>query len=267
MTRLRILGTGNAQAVECYNTCLAIENENGTMIVDAGGGNGIFKILERENIELSNIHDIFVTHAHSDHIFGIFWLIRRIGETMNKGKMDGILTVYAHKELADFIIYVSKTILPKKVTSLFGDRIIFSIHEDRDERTIIGNKFTVFDLGSTKMKQFGFRMEYEGTKVFVDPGDEPLSERNYDLAKNADWMAHEAFCTYEDRERFKPYEKHHSTAMDAGRLAESLSVKNLILYHTEDKTLATRKERYTKDAEKGFSGNIYVPDDGESFIL
>ena len=55
--------------------------------------------------------------------------------------------------------------------------------------------------------------------------------------------------------------------MDAGRLAESLSVKNLILYHTEDKTLATRKERYTKDAEKGFSGNIFVPDDGESFIL
>ena len=153
MTRLRILGTGNAQAVECYNTCLAIENENGTMIVDAGGGNGILKILERENIELSNIHDIFVTHAHSDHIFGIFWLIRRIGETMNKGKMDGILTLYAHKELADFIIYVSKTILPNKVTSLFGDRIIFSIHEDRDERTIIGNKFTVFDLGSTKMKQ------------------------------------------------------------------------------------------------------------------
>ena len=104
MTRLRILGTGNAQAVDCYNTCLAIENENGTMIVDAGGGNGILKILERENIELSNIHDIFVTHAHSDHIFGIFWLIRRIGETMNKGKMDGILTLYAHKELADFII-------------------------------------------------------------------------------------------------------------------------------------------------------------------
>ena len=45
MTRLRILGTGNAQAVECYNTCLAIENENGTMIVDAGGGNGISTIF------------------------------------------------------------------------------------------------------------------------------------------------------------------------------------------------------------------------------
>ncbi|MCI7607090.1 MAG: MBL fold metallo-hydrolase [Spirochaetales bacterium] len=267
MTKLRILGTGNAQAVECYNTCLTIENENGILLVDAGGGNGIFKILENENIELSSIHHIFVTHAHTDHIFGVLWLIRRIGETMNKGKMDGTLTIYTHKELAEFLIYVSKTILTKKVSSLIGERILFSVHEDGDERTIIGNKFTVFDIGSTKMKQFGFRMEYENGKVLVDPGDEPLLEQNYDKARNADWMTHEAFCTYEDRERFKPYEKHHSTALDAAKLAESLGVKNLILYHTEDKTLTTRKERYTKEAKEYFTGNVYVPDDRESFIL
>ncbi len=267
MTKLRILGTGNAQAVECYNTCLTIENENGILLVDAGGGNGIFKILENENIELSSIHHIFVTHAHTDHIFGVLWLIRRIGETMNKGKMDGTLTIYTHKELAEFLIYVSKTILTKKVSSLIGERILFSVHEDGDERTIIGNKFTVFDIGSTKMKQFGFRMEYENGKVLVDPGDEPLLEQNYDKARNADWMTHEAFCTYEDRERFKPYEKHHSTALDAAKLAESLGVKNLILYHTEDMTLTTRKERYTKEAKEYFTGNVYVPDDRESFIL
>ncbi|MGN1189613.1 MAG: MBL fold metallo-hydrolase [Candidatus Ornithospirochaeta sp.] len=267
MTKLRILGTGNAQAVECYNTCLTIENENGILLVDAGGGNGIFKILENENIELSSIHHIFVTHAHTDHIFGVLWLIRRIGETMNKGKMDGTLTIYTHKELAEFLIYVSKTILTKKVSSLIGERILFSVHEDGDERTIIGNKFTVFDIGSTKMKQFGFRMEYENGKVLVDPGDEPLLEQNYDKARNAVWMTHEAFCTYEDRERFKPYEKHHSTALDAAKLAESLGVKNLILYHTEDKTLTTRKERYTKEAKEYFTGNVYVPDDRESFIL
>ena len=267
MTKLRILGTGNAQAIECYNTCLTIENENGLLLVDAGGGNGILKILENENIKLSDIHDIFVTHAHTDHIFGVIWLIRRIGETMNKGKMDGNLTIYAHKELADLIVYISKAILTKKVSSLIGERIIFSIHEDGEEKTIIGNKFKIFDIGSTKMKQFGFKMEYEDNKTFVDPGDEPLIENNYEIARNADWMTHEAFCTYEDRETFKPYEKHHSTAMDAGKLAESLGVKNLILYHTEDKTLSTRKERYTKEAKEYFSGNVYVPDDGDSFIL
>ena len=35
------------------------------------------------------------------------------------------------------------------------------------------------------------------------------------------------------RDTFKPYEKCHSTALDAGKLAEELVVKNLILYHTE----------------------------------
>ena len=51
--------------------------------------------------------------------------------------------------------------------------------------------------------------------------------------------------------------------MDAAKKAETLGVRNLILYHTEDKTLSTRKERYTAEAKAYYSGNVYVPDDGE----
>ena len=39
-------------------------------------------------------------------------------------------------------------------------------------------------------------------------------------------------------ERFRPYEKHHSTVRDACVLAEKLSAKHLVLWHTEDKDLA-----------------------------
>lgn len=85
--------------------------------------------------------------------------------------------------------------------------------------------------------------------------------------EGADWLLCEAFCLYEDRERFKPYEKHHSTALDAGRLAAQLGVKNLLLYHTEDKTLATRKERYTAEAALQFNGKVYVPEDLEEILL
>jgi ribonuclease Z len=44
-------------------------------------------------------------------------------------------------------------------------------------------------------------------------------------------------------------------------------VKNLLLYHTEDKTLATRKERYAAEAASQFSGKVYVPDDLEEILL
>ncbi|MBQ2752330.1 MAG: MBL fold metallo-hydrolase, partial [Oscillospiraceae bacterium] len=77
----------------------------------------------------------------------------------------------------------------------------------------------------------------------------------------------EAFCLFGDRDRFKPYEKHHSTALDAAQLAERLNVSNLVLWHTEDKTIASRKQRYTAEAETAFSGKVYVPDDLESIAL
>ena len=72
-------------------------------------------------------------------------------------------------------------------------------------------------------------------------------------------MMCEAFCLYADRDEFKPYEKNHSTALDAGKLA----VKNLILYHTEEMTLSTRRDTYTREAAQNFKGRIVVPDDLE----
>ena len=93
------------------------------------------------------------------------------------------------------------------------------------------------------------------------------NEKSRRYIEGADWMMCEAFCLYADRDTFKPYEKCHSTALDAGKLAEELGVKNLILYHTEEKTLATRKENYTREAAENFKGRIFVPDDLEVILL
>ena len=63
------------------------------------------------------------------------------------------------------------------------------------------------------------------------------------------------------------YEKHHSTVKDACQLAEELKVENLLLYHTEDKNIAQRKELYHNEGKKYFNGKILIPDDLESFEL
>ena len=80
-------------------------------------------------------------------------------------------------------------------------------------------------------------------------------------------MMCEAFCLYSDRDIFKPYEKYHSTALYAGKLAAGIGVKNLIIYHTEDTDLAHRKEKYSEEVRKYFKGNVVVPDDLEEIIL
>ena len=106
----------------------------------------------------------------------------------------------------------------------------------------------------------------DGKRVAVT-GDEPLNMVNEHLIAGADWLLSEAFCLYAHREQFRPYEKYHSTALDAGLTARVLGVKNLLLYHTEDHHLDTRRRAYAAEAGSQFKGNIVVPDDLEVITL
>ena len=78
---------------------------------------------------------------------------------------------------------------------------------------------------------------------------------------------HEAFCLDSEADIFNPYEKKHSTVKDACKRAQENNVKNLILYHTEDKNIKNRKELYTAEGGQYFNGNLYIPDDLESIDL
>ena len=90
---------------------------------------------------------------------------------------------------------------------------------------------------------------------------------NYEYVKGSSWLLHEAFCLYSEADKFKPYEKHHSTVKEACQLAEELGVPNLLLYHTEETHLKERKELYTAEGREYYHGNLYVPDDMEEFII
>lgn len=265
--KLVMLGTGNATVTRCYNTCFAIINGERTFLVDAGGGNGILSQLEKAGISINTIHDVFVTHAHTDHILGIVWIIRVIAQQMQQGKYEGILNIYSHDKSIKVIDWICQMTLPRKITGKIGKEIIFNTISDGDKFNANDITFQCFDILSTKEKQYGFKAVLPDGNTLVCLGDEPFNESNRKYVENAQWMMCEAFCLYKDRDTFKPYEKHHSTALDAGRLAAQLNIKNLILYHTEDKTIKTRKENYTEEAAKEFKGNIYVPDDLETIIL
>ena len=44
-------------------------------------------------------------------------------------------------------------------------------------------------------------------------------------------------------------------------------MKNLVLYHTEDKNIRDRKALYTQEGREFFYGRIYVPEDLEEIEL
>ena len=262
--QITMLGTGNATVSQIYNTCFVLQTSSTLMLVDAGGGNGILSQLKKVNVQISDIHHLFVTHAHTDHVLGVIWVIRMVAQC--KG-YEGLLHVYGNDKVMKVIKTIIDMILAKKQLAKVAERVVFHQLEDGDCFEVGDMKLECFDIQSTKEKQFGFRAELPGGEVLACLGDEPYNEQNRRYIEGADWMMCEAFCLYADRDAFKPYEKCHSTALDAGKLAEELGVKNLILYHTEEKTLANRKENYTREAAENFKGRIFVPDDLEVIEL
>lgn len=269
-TQITMLGTGNATVSQIYNTCFVLQTPSTLMLVDAGGGNGILAQLKKVNVQISDIHHLFVTHAHTDHVLGVIWVIRMVAQC--KG-YEGLLHVYGNDKVIKVIKTIIDMILAKKQLAKVAERVVFHQLEDGDCFEVGDMKLECFDIQYTKEKQFGFRAEFPSSDESDKPlvlaclGDEPYNEQNRRYIVGADWMMCEAFCLYADRDTFKPYEKCHSTALDAGKLAEELGVKNLILYHTEEKTLANRKENYTREAAENFKGRIFVPDDLEVIEL
>ena len=260
--KLIMLGTGSASVTKCYNTCFAFEKDKEYFLVDAGGGNGILSMLEQNNISVTDIRNIFITHSHTDHILGAVWLVRMIGQAINYDGCPHTFNIYCHDEAASALKAICCATLPASVTKLFEYKILINVVEDGDCRNILGCNVEFFDILSDKTKQFGFIMSDSSTKLACC-GDEPLFPALFEKIRGCDWLMHEAFCLYSEKEIFKPYQKFHSTAMDACKNAKELRVKNLILYHTEDTHLNNRKQLYTQEGREYFDGNIFVPDDNE----
>ena len=264
---LTLLGTGNAAVTKCYNTCFVISTPQSHLLVDAGGGNGILSQLEKAQLPLEEIHHLYLTHAHTDHILGAIWVVRMVAQAAAKGKYNGRLHIYGHDKVLQVLIDICRMTLPTKIIKQAEETILYQEVKHGETRQVGDLTLTCFDIHSTKEKQFGFRAELPDGQTIVCLGDEPYKEENEPFASHADWLLCEAFCLYEEREIFKPYEKHHCTAKDVGEMASRLQPKHLVVYHTEESDLAHRKARYTAEIRESFQGDINVPDDLEIIAL
>ena len=267
MEQLHVLGTGFALATRCYNTCFAIENDDFILLVDAGGVNWILRQIEDAGLDFARVHDLFITHAHPDHLNGVVWVLRKIMTMMNSGKYEGDLHIYCHESVRAGIEMIAGLMLQKKMLVHMGKRIFLHDITDGAKATLAGYETTFFDIHSTKLLQFGFTLTLHNGRKLTCLGDEPYNPVTRPYVMGSDWLLCEAFCLLAHADVFKPYEKNHSTVADAAKLAQELSIPHLVLWHTEDKNYENRKQLYTAEARESYTGDLYVPYDLEVIEL
>ena len=262
VTKITMLGTGNGGTLDLYNTCFVIQNEQGVFLIDTGGSIEIIKRLKQSGIKLEEMKNIFISHSHTDHILGLIWMFKKMSRMAMHGNIKEKIHIYCNDVVYEAIRGISSYVLPSVLMEAIDNITDFVVLNDGNKHIINGIDYEFFDILAKGTKQFGFECMLDGNR-FVFLGDETLNPLLNERVRNADYVTHEAFCLDREENIFHAYEKNHSTALSAVKTMNELSVKNLILYHTEESHGIDRKRLYLEEAQSVFNGNVIVPDDLE----
>ncbi len=268
MEKMIVFGTGHAMSIKYANTAFGIYDDYNFFLVDGGGGREVLSWFVQNQEFLGRLQAGFLSHAHTDHILGMVWMMRKIAFDLEQGRREQGFCLYGEEKTLDILYKICSALLRPQEIGQFGKKIQLIAVRDGESREILGKQFTFFDIHSTKMIQFGFSAaDHEKKLVFL--GDEPVNDWGMKYLENADWMLSEAFCLDEEREIYHPEKFHHGTVKSASEIAQKYGVKNLVLWHTEDETTyGCKKDRYTKESRRYYTrGRVWVPDDGEIIPL
>jgi phosphoribosyl 1,2-cyclic phosphodiesterase len=246
--RLRFWGTrgsipspGSATVKYGGNTpCVEVRTDSGWLVIlDAGTG---IRELGRSLVAAANGNgiaaDIFLTHAHWDHIQGIPFFAP-IFQPGNR------FTIWGQKTLETSIDRVirdqmSPVVFPVTFEQLDATVDFCEIAEER--RTGNGYHVTAFAVrhpGGALGYRFSGRSENAGSFVYISDNElnptvpygsrADWKDRLVDFVRGATVLVHDAMYTADE------YEKHrgwgHSTYEDAVELALDAGVKHLVLFH------------------------------------
>lgn len=266
MEKIIMLGTGNGLTFNIYNTCFILKNGDENLLVDTGGGAEIIQRIEKANFKLSDIHNVFISHCHTDHLLGLMWIFKRLGSMYARQGYKGEFNIYCNEEVANSINNMYPLTLPNLLINAIRENVKIHIVRDNEVVILAGYNIKFFDLHPRGNMLYGFETILNNGKRLVFLGDETCNPDLYNRIRNSDYVMHEVFCLDSEEKIFKAYEKNHSTVKSVCKEMNNLNIKNLILYHTED-THKNRKELYTNEAKMYFDNNVIVPDDMEEIIL
>ena len=238
--QLTILGSGSA--LPTYQNAPAsqvVELCDKAFLIDCGEGAQI--TLRRMGLRTARLYNIFISHLHGDHCFGLIGLISTFG-MMHRLQP---LHIYAHPDLERLM----RPWLDYHCADLSFDVIFHPINPRKHEVIYEDRTLTVETLPLRhKVPTCGFlftehHRNTEPRRRYAYCSDTMYSERLIPWIQGVDVLFHEA--TYIDEYADRCRSTMHSTARQAATIALKAEAKRLIIGHysarVDDHTLFLRE--------------------------
>lgn len=280
--KVTILGTGTPNP--------SIERLSSGTLVEAGGqrllfdcGDGVSQRLWQIRVPLGSIHQIFLTHLHSDHTAGIPNLyltgvlapvyagrpgpFRIMGVTGTVNMMNHIRQAFD----ADIQIRMKDEKIDPAKYEIVAKDISEGVVYEKD-----GVKVTAFDVyhGDYIKPSMGFRIDYGGRSVVLS-GDTKYSENLIKHSQGVDVLIHEVGIGNADLmkqdspagEALRRIVGHHTTPEEGAKLFNIVKPRLVVYTHLvmvtthKDYPRPDEAEILARTRAAGYSGPLEVADD------
>ncbi len=275
-TRLILLGTGGGPRPRKASAASAqvIVIDGAAYVVDCG--DGVARQLVSADVPLSTLQHVFITHQHSDHTadYGnLMWLAWTAGlrtrvDTWGPPPLEKMTRLFFEMNAAD----ISTRIADEGRVPLAP---LVNVHELTRAGLVFQDEHVKVTAALVHhppvVPAFGYRFDTADRSIVIS-GDTAPSDALIALARGADVLVHEALDVRGvDRLVAKVPNaatlkqsilSHHTTAEDAGRIAEAAGVKTLVLSHLVPPDDPAITDRMWIDAARThFRGTVVVGKD------
>jgi ribonuclease Z len=255
--RVWFLGTASSVASgHRANAAFALRPgpDDSVWLVDAGPA--VVDRLAALGLDPRAVEHVFLTHQHGDHLLGLPMLNNA---RWDAGRADA-LGVHGPRAALEALRAVTLAVYPDQRERLRRSLRRHAHPTNRSLRERLNDAATVRSAPARhSVPAVAYRFDVRGASV-VFSGDTAPIVAVARLAAGADLLVHDA--TFGPRYPARGVLPDHSTALQAGEVAQRARVRRLALVHLPP-AASGYEEDLRAEAAAAFSGEVLVPADGE----
>ncbi len=254
MAKIFFLGTSAAIAsTERDNTSILLSEGKGRILIDTPGC--LLVKLAKLGVDYRGIKDIFLTHSHPDHVYGLVSLLH------SRYKLNDHIRIYAHSKTIDLVRALRKLFRLEDI-SKFPKITYKKVKTDSrkpfyDSEDISARAFKI----KHRPDSLGLRFFFKKSGISLLHCSDTARSRNLiKVARGCDYLIHDCFAPVRFFKKYPRLSRMHTSSLNLGKIAKEINPGTLIPIHF------TSEIRYSfgtvlREIKRNFAGRIILPRD------